>query len=75
MPLSPSELQAATKAIEGSERILLVPHANVDPDGLSSALACYSIFKQLGKDCTVICPDTLPESLEFLELQTSSDVH
>lgn len=75
MPLSPSELQAATKAIEGSERMLLIPHANVDPDGLSSALACYSIFKQLGKDCTVICPDTLPESLEFLpnfkHLQTS----
>lgn len=66
MPLNPQELQAATKAIEQSKRILLIPHANVDPDGLSSALACYSLFKQLGKDCTVVCPDTLPESLDFL---------
>ncbi len=66
MPLSPTELQAATKAIEDAKRILLIPHANVDPDGLSSALACYSVFRALGKDCTVICPDTLPESLDFL---------
>ncbi len=66
MPLSPSELQAATKAIGNAQRILMVPHANVDADGLSSALACYSVFTQLGKDCTVICPDTLPESLDFL---------
>ncbi len=66
MPLSSTELQAATKLIERSQRILLIPHANVDADGLSSALACYSLFKQLGKDCTVICPDTLPESLDFL---------
>ncbi len=66
MALSPSELQAATKAIADAKRILLIPHANVDADGLSSALACYSVFRALGKDCTVICPDTLPESLDFL---------
>ncbi|MEQ1849417.1 MAG: DHH family phosphoesterase [Candidatus Peribacteraceae bacterium] len=66
MPLSPSETQAATNAIEQAERILIVPHANVDPDGLSSALACFSVFRAMGKECTVICPDTLPESLNFL---------
>lgn len=66
MPLSPSESQAATRAIEQAERILIVPHANVDPDGLSSALACYSVFRGVDKQCTVICPDTLPESLDFL---------
>ncbi len=66
MPFSPQELQAATKALEKAERLLIIPHANVDPDGLGSALACYSLFRALGKDCTVICPDTLPESLKFL---------
>lgn len=75
MPLSPQELQAATKLIGDAQKILLIPHANVDPDGLSSALACYSVFTALGKDCTVICPDTPPESLSFLpgfpQLQTS----
>ncbi len=66
MALSPSEILPATKAIEQAQRILIIPHANVDPDGLSSALACYSVFRAVGKDCTVICPDTLPESLKFL---------
>lgn len=66
MSLALTELAAATKVIEDHQRILVIPHANVDPDGLSSALACYELFTALGKDVTVICPDTLPESLEFL---------
>jgi nanoRNase/pAp phosphatase (c-di-AMP/oligoRNAs hydrolase) len=66
MPLSPQELQAATALIGNAKKLLIIPHANVDPDGLSSALACYSVFTALGKDCTVICPDVPPESLSFL---------
>lgn len=66
MALNPQELSAATKTILDHQRILVVPHANVDPDCLGSALACYQMFKALGKDVTVICPDTPPESLRFL---------
>lgn len=66
MPLSPDQIAAATSEIKQHQRLLIVPHANVDPDGLSSALACYSLFSKLGKDCTVICPDTKPENLGFL---------
>src|SRR3989339_122762 len=66
MSLSSTDITAATKAIQENQRILIIPHENVDPDGLSSALACYQLFRALGKDVTVICPDTLPESLEFL---------
>ncbi|MEK7590618.1 MAG: DHH family phosphoesterase [Patescibacteria group bacterium] len=66
MSLSLSELTAATKVILNHQRILVIPHANVDPDGLSSALACFELFTGLGKDVTVICPDTPPESLQFL---------
>lgn len=66
MSLSPSQYSAATEILKRYKRILVVPHANVDPDGLSSALACYQVFKSLGKDVTVICPDVLPEALEFL---------
>src|SRR3989344_964006 len=56
----------AKKFIDERTKLLIIPHANVDPDGLSSALACYHVFTAMGKQCTVICPDTLPESLEFL---------
>ncbi len=66
MSLSPSEFSAATRALERAQRILIVPHANIDPDGLSSALACYVFFKAIGKEPTVICPETPPESLSFL---------
>jgi phosphoesterase RecJ-like protein len=66
MSLSKTEATAAEKAVKAAERILVIPHANVDPDGLSSALACYQIFTALGKEVTVICPDNEPESLEFL---------
>lgn len=66
MALSPQSIQAALQAIEQHQRILISPHANVDPDGLSSALACYQIFQAMGKEVTVICPDTKPDSLSFL---------
>lgn len=66
MSLPSSSIQAALQVIEQNQRILIIPHANVDPDGLSSALACFAVFKALGKDVTVICPDTLPEALQFL---------
>lgn len=66
MSLSPQSIQAALNAIEQHQKLLVIPHANVDPDGLSSALACFQMFTAMGKEVTVICPDTLPESLGFL---------
>ncbi len=66
MALNPQSIQAALQAIEQHQRILISPHANVDPDGLSSALACYQVFTAMGKDVTVICPDVKPESMSFL---------
>lgn len=66
MSLSAQSIAAATQAIAQHQRLLIIPHANVDPDGLGSALACYQMFRSLGKDVTVLCPDTPPESLRFL---------
>jgi bifunctional oligoribonuclease and PAP phosphatase NrnA len=66
MSLSPQSLQAAMQAIRQHQKLLVIPHANVDPDGLSSALACFQMFTAMGKEVTVICPDTKPESLAFL---------
>lgn len=66
VPIENSLHQAAKKMVEESKNLLIIPHANVDPDGLSSALATYLLLSAHGKECTVLCPDTLPESLEFL---------
>lgn len=64
--LNSKDIAQANALIRSSQRILVVPHANVDPDCLSSALACFQLFTALGKDVTVICPETPPESLMFL---------
>ena len=66
MPIDEKSLTEAENLLSEKQKILIVPHANVDPDGLSSALACYQLFSSIGKECTVLCPDTFPESLEFL---------
>lgn len=64
--LNNRDIALATQLIKSHQRILVIPHANVDPDCLSSALAMYQMLKALGKDVTVICPETTPESLAFL---------
>ncbi|MBM3230798.1 bifunctional oligoribonuclease/PAP phosphatase NrnA [Candidatus Peregrinibacteria bacterium] len=66
MPLNKDQISASESLIRESQRLLIIPHANVDPDGLGSALACALLFMQTGKDVTVICPDTKPENLAFL---------
>lgn len=66
MAASKKALMEAKKLLSEKQRLLIIPHANVDPDGLSSALACFQLFSSMGKECTVLCGDTLPESLEFL---------
>ncbi len=64
--LQSRDIALATQLIKSHQRILVIPHANVDPDCMSSALACYQMLRALGKDVTVICPETTPESLAFL---------
>lgn len=66
MSLNKDQIAASTSIILESQRLLIIPHANVDPDGVGSALACALLFTQLGKEVTVICPDSKPENLAFL---------
>jgi len=66
MSLNKDQISASTSLIQESQRLLVIPHANVDPDGVGSALACALLFTQLGKEVTVICPDSKPENLAFL---------
>lgn len=64
--LSPAAIHSALQAIEQHQRILILPHANIDPDALSSALACQLLFRTLGKETTVVCAEDPPASLSFL---------
>lgn len=58
---------AAKALIERSTRILVTPHANVDPDGVSSALAMGLMLQAMGKEVTILCPEAKGQrSLDFL---------
>lgn len=68
MSIPQTAVDAALQAINRHARFLILPHANVDPDALSSALACAYLFRAMGKDATVVCEEMLPDSLRFLPL-------
>lgn len=68
MSLTQTAVDAALQAINRHSRFLILPHANVDPDALSSALACAYLFRAMGKDATVVCEELLPDAFRFLPL-------
>lgn len=56
----------ASQLIRTAQNIVLMPHAKMDCDGMSSALALYLFLKKVGKNPTAVCPDPVPEALDFL---------
>jgi phosphoesterase RecJ-like protein len=71
MALPKLQRDQATELIARSERILVIPHDNVDPDGLTSALAVGTVLLGAGKDVCVACPGEIPKNLSFLPGYTS----
>lgn len=73
--------QEAKNLIEKSSNILLVAHAKMDGDTLSSALAMHLLLQKLEKKTQVVCADAVPETYAFLpdtkalsrEIQGGSD--
>lgn len=67
MPTTTQEhKQQAISLISRANTILIVTHASIDGDGLSSAIALHLFLKKLGKTSTVICPEPVPEAYHFL---------
>ncbi len=58
--------QQIKKLIDEKENILLVTHAKMDCDALSSTIALYLILQKMGKNVTAICQDPVPEAFKFL---------
>jgi phosphoesterase RecJ-like protein len=66
MNSTPSNIQAIEQQLAKAQRILVVPHANIDPDCLSSALALGLMLEATGKEVTIVTAETPPSSLSFL---------
>ena len=59
--------QAIKEAIEGNETFLFCTHRDPDADGVGSEMALSKALLRLGKKCVVLNPDRLPDTLSFLD--------
>lgn len=67
MNISEELLEEARNLIGQNERIVITNHMNPDGDAMGSALALQEILLALGKDSTVVVPNSYPEFLKWLE--------
>ena len=60
-------LSRAVSFIQSHQTFYLAAHQSPDGDTLGSCLALRAALRSMGKDATVVCPDTTPKNLAFLE--------
>jgi phosphoesterase RecJ-like protein len=54
------------KTLLKSNKIVIIPHKNPDGDAIGSSLGLFHYLQEIGKDCTVVINDAVPEFLRFL---------
>ena len=58
-------LERACEFLKENDDFLILTHASPDGDTLGSAHALLLILKKLGKRCSVVCPDDIPEKYNY----------
>lgn len=53
--------------VKKADRILINCHRNPDPDSIGSAMALFTVLKNMGKEVQVICPTKLDRNTSFLK--------
>lgn len=61
-----SKIAELRKFLENNDRIVITCHMSPDGDALGASLGFASVLNSLGKNATVIVPDTPPKNLMFL---------
>ena len=59
-------IQELSRAIEVSNKIVLIPHKNPDGDAIGSTLGLCHYLKEKNKDCAIVVNDSVPDFLDFL---------
>lgn len=59
--------ESIKKAIAENGNFLLCTHRDPDADGIGSQMALAHALDQMGKQCVVLNPDSLPHTLSFLD--------
>lgn len=60
-------LDVLASALAKAERVLLFPHVNMDGDAMGSSVALCVALRQLGKQCSILIEDDIPDYLVFLD--------
>jgi phosphoesterase RecJ-like protein len=66
MTFSKEQIAQLEHYISQSTNIVLVNHASPDADTIGSALALQRVLLQMGKKATVVCPNPIPDFLEWM---------
>lgn len=64
--MEPTPKQQIIDLIKKSKNVLIFSHENPDGDSIGSSVALMLALKKLNKNVNFICPDPVPENLQFL---------
>lgn len=64
--MSPTVVSAIQDAIHKANRILLITHVTPDGDAIGSLIAMGMVLRQLGKQVSLACDDTVPKRFHYL---------
>ncbi|MDE6006864.1 MAG: bifunctional oligoribonuclease/PAP phosphatase NrnA [Muribaculaceae bacterium] len=64
--LNPDTVRRFKKLVEKHDHIVLTCHMRPDGDAVGSVLGLWHLLKVLGKNASVVVPDRIPRSLQFL---------
>ena len=64
--INPKDLEQFKKMVTDVNRIVITCHKKPDGDAIGSSLGLCLALRNMGKNATVIIPDQLPQSLEFM---------
>jgi len=59
-------IKTLKELIHKINQIVIIPHKNPDGDAIGSSLGLYHYLTALGKQCTIVVNDPVPEFLSFL---------
>ncbi len=75
MTFTKDQIVQLEKLVEEANDITLITHANPDADTVGSALALHNVLVQMGKKAQVVCPNPIPDFIQWMHNIDTVIVH
>lgn len=75
MTITKDKIAQLEQHIEKAAHITLITHASPDADTVGSALAFQNVLRQMGKQVSVVCPNVIPDFLQWMRGTADVIVH